>query len=64
MRGVPRRRARAPGVRATCNSTLGTVLLRLNRFTDAESAYRRAIAIDGEDPTPHYNLGVCLLRQS
>jgi tetratricopeptide (TPR) repeat protein len=45
-------------------STLGNLQQRLNRFPDAEAAYRRAIELDPEDAGPHYNLGVCLLKQS
>lgn len=42
---------------------LGSLLVLGGDFAGAEAAYRRALAIDGENAAAHYNLGLLLQKQ-
>lgn len=49
---------------ADIHGSIGTVSLKLKRYSDAEQALRKAMEIDAGDFSYPYNLGVCLLQLS
>lgn len=48
---------------ARLENDLGSLLALNDDFAGAEQAYRRAIEIDGENASAHYNLGLLLQKQ-
>jgi len=48
---------------ARLENDLGSLLALDDDFAGAEQAYRRAIEIDGENASAHYNLGLLLQKQ-
>lgn len=43
-------------------SHLGDALLALRKPSEAADAYRRVLALEADEPTAHYRLGVCLYQ--
>ncbi|MBM3888590.1 MAG: tetratricopeptide repeat protein, partial [Verrucomicrobia bacterium] len=50
--------ARALPRDARCQNLYGQALFLFGKTAEAANAFRRAIACNGNDPAPHYNLGV------
>jgi tetratricopeptide (TPR) repeat protein len=48
---------------AEAHAALATAYMKKANYADAEVALRKALAIDGDDYTFNYNMGVCALKQ-